>query len=154
MEQILNQTSDALSTDPTDKELWTKTRLYYDSCLDPATIESRGFDPIIPLAKRIVSKTESQMSVPALFAHLHQEGISAMFKTAFTKVENGSPKDLRLQFFPAPAYRVKVDTVKAVLEYFVKAGCLTLVDGLTLDDVAEWVHGLESEGVKFIKALK
>ncbi|KAJ3278796.1 Endothelin-converting enzyme 2 [Borealophlyctis nickersoniae] len=155
MEQILNQTSDALAKTPLDKGLFDKTRTYYDSCLDASIIEKRGFEPIIPLAKRVIQNTDpsSPLSLPALFGQLHKDGIYTVFKTAYTKVENGSPKDLRLQFLAAPAYEVTKDTVKLVLQYFVENKVLELPKDTNLNDVAEWVLGLEKEGIKFVNAL-
>ncbi|KAJ3032374.1 Endothelin-converting enzyme 2 [Rhizophlyctis rosea] len=153
MQQILNQTSDVLAKSSEDKALFDKTRAYYDSCLDVSTVQSRGFSPIIPLAKKVVSRAQSGMSLPALFAELHKDGIYALFKTAYTKVENGDPKDLRLQFFPSPAYMVSKATVKSVLKAFLDHECFALPSDLTLDDISEWVYGLEKEGIHFVKNL-
>ncbi|TPX70329.1 hypothetical protein SpCBS45565_g01717 [Spizellomyces sp. 'palustris'] len=153
MESILNQTSDALGKTPLDRQLFDKTRAYYDSCRNVHAVQKRGFEPIKSYGYEIVENCERHMPLPALFGELHQDGVYALFKTAYTKVENNDPKDLRLQFYPAPAYQVGPDTVKKVLQPFVHHGILRLPHDTDLEKIAVWISGLEAEMAKFIEAL-
>ncbi|KAI8908696.1 hypothetical protein DFJ77DRAFT_126773 [Powellomyces hirtus] len=153
METILQQPRDLLAKTATDKELFDKTRAYYDSCRDTATIQNRGFSPILPYAADLLAYTETSKSLPELFGHLHQNGVSALFKTSYTKVQDNSPTDLRLQFYPAPAYQASRHTVKKVLEEFVRHDVLRLPTHANLNQIVDWVVAIETEVGKFQDTL-
>ncbi|KAI9104126.1 hypothetical protein DFS34DRAFT_691546 [Phlyctochytrium arcticum] len=153
MEGILNQTSDALAVSELDRGLFDKTRAYYDSCRDTEEIKKRGFEPIESYAREIVENCQAGLSLPEMFGKLHQDGVYALFKTAYTKVENNDPNDLRLQFLPATAYPAKPHSIRKVLEPFLKRGILRLGPEDDLDDIVGWIAGVEHEMKKFIKSL-
>ncbi|KAJ3165885.1 Peptidase M13 [Geranomyces variabilis] len=154
MEQILDQPADALATTKTDRELFEKTRAYYDSCQNVDAIRKRGFKPILPYARDLVEYAKETDSLPELFARLHQDGVYALFKTAYTKVADNDQKDLRLQFYPAPAYDVSAETVRRALEPFVKHGVLRLPHGRdSLQRISAFVARIEKQTAKFITTL-
>ncbi|KAJ3024355.1 hypothetical protein HKX48_000030 [Thoreauomyces humboldtii] len=153
MENILAMPTDALAKGPTDKDLFTKTRDYYDSCRDAKAIQKRGFSPIVPYAEELVRYAQTSKSLPELFSKLHQDAVSILFRTSYGKVPSNDPKDLRLQFLPAPAYDVSVSTVKKVIQAFLSHGIVKLPRGTSLDQVASWVVAMEEEMSKFVESL-
>ncbi|KAJ3162073.1 Endothelin-converting enzyme 2 [Geranomyces michiganensis] len=153
MEQILDQPADALATKSVDRELFEKTRAYYDSCQNTERIRRRGFRPILPYARDLVEYARDTDSLPELFARLHQDGVYALFKTSYSKVADRDQKDLRLQFYPAPAYDVSGSTVRQALEPFVRAGVIRVPHGQSLKQISGWVAHVERQTAKFIATL-
>jgi len=99
-----------------------------------------------------MSKVTSVKSLAQLFGELQAEGVDVLFRSKYSKVETKDPDDMRLLFFPAPAYEVSHDTIKTVLEMFVESKVLP--KGLKLDAISIWIAKLENENVAFLRLLK
>ncbi|KAJ3111934.1 Endothelin-converting enzyme 2 [Phlyctochytrium bullatum] len=154
MEQILSQPTEALSgASDEERRIFKKTLAYYNSCLDSDTINARGFEPIIPFAERIVKYCDDDLDLPTLFSNLHRDAVYFFFKSAYTKVENADPKDLRLQFYPAAALNATSETVKKALRHFIRHKVVPLPKDNTLDEVCDWIVAVEKMGVAFVQAL-
>lgn len=152
MKSILEQKKSPLAKTDDERAIFTKARNYYQSCKDKREIEKRGFSPIIPIANSVMAKVSSNISLPSLFGQLQAEGVDVLFRSKYSKVETKDPDDMRLLFFPAPAYEVHHLTVKSALQAFVDNKVLPR--GLHLETISKWVAKLESENVQFLKHLK
>jgi predicted metalloendopeptidase len=150
MKNILEQDRDHLAKNTSEKIIFQKAKSYYQSCMDKETIERRGFSPILPVAFRIQEKTLSEEQLPALFGELQAQGVDVLFRSKFSKVETKDPDDLRLQFFPSPAYDVPKDTIRTVLKYFQQH---KVIPNKNLSPAVDIVHKLEQANVNFMKRM-
>ncbi|KAI9007116.1 hypothetical protein BC832DRAFT_554286 [Gaertneriomyces semiglobifer] len=156
MESVLEQSVDSIGEGPLEKELFAKTKSYYQSCRNSEAIKNRGLEPLIAHARSIIAYTahDNNTDLPLIFANLHQDAIEVLFRTEYTKVPNHDPTDLRLIFSPASAYEVQPSTVKKVLEPILRMNLLDDFDATSdLDSIADWIVKIELESVKFIAAL-
>ncbi|KAJ1547837.1 Endothelin-converting enzyme 2, partial [Cladochytrium tenue] len=153
MEQILGQRKDLLSKTPSERRIFRKSVDYYRSCLNSDAINSRGFDPIIPLAKEFAGLFGKDQSFARALGRMNSRAVYLLFKTSYGKVSNADPKDLRLQIFPSTAYDVTKKTVVRALRPFVDHGILTIPHNMTLDIIAEWIVKVEKMSIAFVKAL-
>ncbi|KAJ3214460.1 Endothelin-converting enzyme 2 [Dinochytrium kinnereticum] len=153
MEQILSQPIDKLAKTDAERRIFRKTLAYYNSCLDSDAIDSRGFEPIIPFAERIVRDCDEGLDLPTMFSNLHRDAVYFFFKTAYTKVENANPKDLRLQFYPAAALNATKETVVKALKHFIDHRVVKEPTENSLDEVAEWIVSVEKMSVALVQAL-
>lgn len=152
MKSILEQKESPLAKSIDEKIIFRKSKAYFDSCANKRLIQKRGFRPIIPIANSVMAKATSIESLPSLFGQLQAEGVDVLFRSKYTKVETKDPDDMRLQFFPAPAYEIQHSTVKSVLQIFVDNRVLP--KGLKLEPISVWVAKLENENAKFLRHLK
>ncbi|KAI8926838.1 hypothetical protein BC831DRAFT_504232 [Entophlyctis helioformis] len=154
IEQVLAQpSSDALSVSAAEREIFFTLRDYYRSCTNHDIITKRGFDPIVRIASAIVKACDARgASLPRVFGELHARGVYPVFRSIYSKVESDDPRDLRLQFVPANAFDVSVQTIHDVLADFAKAGLIGSGDG-NLMDLARWVWDVEQEAIVFLRDL-
>eukprot|EP00842_Homolaphlyctis_polyrhiza_P005749 jgi/Hompol1/6175/HPOL_002183-RA len=156
MESILNQTEDALAESRADKIIFDKVRTYYRSCTNTAAIAERGLWPLKPLAERIVRLCEdgtqqSHRRRPALLGNLQASGVYSFFRSTYSKVQSADPRDLRLQFIPAPAFDVHKSVIFDVLLDFVGLGVIDT--SLDLYGLSEWIWEVEQDSIEFISSL-
>ncbi|KAJ3209749.1 hypothetical protein HK099_008436 [Clydaea vesicula] len=152
MEQILMQDTDTLSTEPDDLEVFSKSKLYFESCLNVDQIEKRGVEPVLKVAEKILQDIDNNFSIPNSIAKLELQAVLTLIRVQFSKVEGHDPNDLRLQFSPAPAYKAGFDQVKEVLSVFVENDIVKIPDGYDLDSISEWVLELEKNMVSFVRS--
>ncbi|KAI9351774.1 hypothetical protein DFJ73DRAFT_368450 [Zopfochytrium polystomum] len=150
MEEILSQRQDKISKTPAERRVFAKAINYYRSCLDSETINARGFEPIVPLAKEFNTLFEKQ-SFTSAFGKMNSKAVYFLFKTSYSRVQNEDPNDLRLQFFPATGYDVTVKTVIRALKPFVDRRILTIPPDTTLESIAEWIVKVEKMTISLIK---
>ncbi len=153
MKLVLEEKRDALSRTATEQEIFQKTKAYYESCLDRETIEKRGIKPILPYARVLwKAAVDPKMTLPALFGILQTQGVDVLFRSRYSKVETMNPDDLRLQFFPAPAYEINHNIIKKVLTIFSRHGFKE--PGMDLELLARFIGKMEQDNVKFVGHLK
>ncbi|KAJ1559677.1 Endothelin-converting enzyme 2, partial [Cladochytrium tenue] len=152
IEQILRQESDMLSKSETEDRVFSKAVGYFESCLDTDTINERGFDPIIPLAKSLVAAAnDTKIDIPGLLGRANAQAVYILFRFGYSKVENADPKDLRLQIFPAPAFKIEASVIEDTLRLFIKHGVIGEPEDSSLSDVAEWISNFELLAAHAIK---
>jgi putative endopeptidase len=74
--EILRHLLEEAAAHPTDAN--RKVADFYGACTDEAAVEGRGLDPLKPELARIEA-LHSKKALPALLAHLHEIGVSALF---------------------------------------------------------------------------
>ena len=74
--EILRQLLEDAAAHPTASN--RKVAEFYGSCIDEATADAKGLEPLKPELARIAA-LHSKKALPALLAHLHEIGVSALF---------------------------------------------------------------------------
>ena len=154
MSMILNQTSDPMANTDFEKEVFSKSRDYYQSCLRKDVIAAKGFEPIKPFAN-LIFKTFKDKKKPILqvLAELQGEvGLKIVFHSKYTSVPSQNLHELRLQIVPAPAYKMSLDTIEDIMDSFVDNNVISS-DDVDMEKVNRWIWKFEKRHLLFAKYL-
>lgn len=118
MEQIMSQNFDLLSNNTHDTTIYTKTKKYFDSCLNTRKIADRGIQPILPYAQQIISDASNKDFIDMLIS-LNLNGVWPVFRFRFGKVEGHDPA--------GKIYRDRVNAESVVIENGSNHHCLPIL---------------------------
>jgi hypothetical protein len=92
MEQIMSQNFDFLSNNTDDTIIYTKSKKYFDSCLNIGQINDRGIQPILPFAQQIIDDAMgNNLDFIDMLVKLNLKGVFPIIRYRYGKVEGHDP---------------------------------------------------------------